>query len=187
MTIDPTNGDRAKWAAVAIEAFAAATHTGGEDLDTQVADLVADLHHLCDANDVSFRACLERGHAHYQAELIDAGADKRQPGDDAGRTKAPELLLVAGEYAELFNGVPLEDIDRLIADACVDPFWDARTNLLSLLADEPENLGLVLATDPEDYVVVRYADSWIVDTSPVDWEALEDRAFAPGDDDGNEG
>ncbi len=102
-----------------------------------------------------------------------------------------ELLQMAEEYAQAFNAVSsIEDIDRLIADACIDPFWDDRTNLLSLLADNPEDLGLVLASDPDDYVIVRYVRSgghnglsggdtgkWVVDTSPVDWDALEDEAF----------
>jgi len=94
-------------------------------------------------------------------------------------TKPAELLRVAQEYADLFNANPLDDIDRLIADACVDPFWDDRTNLLSLLADDPGDLGLVLGHDRDDYVVVRYTGEWVVDLSPVDWEALEDRAFDP--------
>ena len=100
-------------------------------------------------------------------------------------TKPEELLRVAQEYADLFNARPVEDVDRLIADACVDPFWDDRTNLLSLLAEEPEELGLVLATEPDDYVVVRFTGPdgdagggyWTVDASVVDWEELEDRAF----------
>jgi hypothetical protein len=100
-------------------------------------------------------------------------------------TRSDELVRVAQEYADLFNANPLEDIDRLIADACVDPFWDDRTNLLSLLADDPDELGLVLATNAEDYVVVRHVGRWVVDFSPVDWEALEDRAFDPDPDDGD--
>jgi hypothetical protein len=97
--------------------------------------------------------------------------------EPSAATKPEELLRVAQEYADLFNATTLDDVDRLIADACVDPFWDDRTNLLSLLADGPDTLALVLATAPEDYVVVRYADGWEVDTCPVDWEALEDQAF----------
>jgi len=94
-----------------------------------------------------------------------------------------ELVDVAQEYAELFNAAgSIDDVDRLIADACVDPLWDDRTNLLAFAADGPEDLGLVLATSPDDYVVVRYLGGgsdgeWVVDTSPVDWEALEDEAF----------
>jgi hypothetical protein len=96
----------------------------------------------------------------------------------------PETLKrVAQEYADLFNASPLADIDRLIADACVDPFWDDRTNLLSLLADQPEDLGLVLASATDEFLVVRFVGEWVVDYSPVDWEALENRAFDPGPDD----
>jgi hypothetical protein len=106
------------------------------------------------------------------------------PSESPSAIRSEELLRVAHEYADLFNANPLEEIDRLIADACVDPFWDDRTNLLSLLADGPDDLGLVLATDAdEDYVVIRFVDGWIVDCNTVDWEALEDRAFDPGPDD----
>ena len=80
------------------------------------------------------------------------------PRESPSTTRPEELLRVAQEYADLFNANPLEDIDRLIADACVDPFWDDRTNLLSLLADEPEDLGLVLATGPRTM-------SWFAATS----------------------
>jgi hypothetical protein len=98
--------------------------------------------------------------------------------EHSAATRPEELLRVAQEYADLFNARPLEDVDRLIADACVDPFWDDRTNLLSLMADDAEDLGLVLATAPDDYVVIRFiTGQWIVDTSPVDWESLEDEAF----------
>jgi hypothetical protein len=96
-------------------------------------------------------------------------------------TEAQELLRVAQEYADLFNSRPIEDIERLIADACVDPLWDDRTNLLSLAADDPEDLGLVLANDDEDYVVIRFIGEWVVDMAPVDWEELEDQAFGPDD------
>ena len=108
-----------------------------------------------------------------------------RPTEPIAQTKPEELLRVAQEYADLFNARRIEDIERLIADACVDPLWDDRTNLLSLLADEPEDLGLVLALSDEEYVVVRYVGAWVVDIAPVDWEALEDEAFDPtGYDDG---
>jgi hypothetical protein len=102
-------------------------------------------------------------------------------------TRPEELKRVAQEYADLFNSSRLEDIDRLIADACVDPFWDDRTNLLSLLADDPEDLGLVLASAPDEYLVVRFVGEWVVDYSWVDWDALEDGAFDPGPDDASFG
>jgi hypothetical protein len=94
-----------------------------------------------------------------------------------------ELKRVAQEYADLFNASRLEDVDRLIADACVDPFWDDRTNLLSLLAEGPEELGLVLSSEPDAFVVVRNVGHWVVDCTPIDWDELEDRAFEPGLDD----
>ncbi len=102
------------------------------------------------------------------------------PTEPTSSTRTDQLARVAQEYADLFNANPIEDIDRLIADACIDPLWDSRTNLLSLLADEPEDLGLVLADGPEDYVVVRYDGVWFVDDIPVDWDAMEDQAFDSG-------
>jgi hypothetical protein len=101
-------------------------------------------------------------------------------------TATEELLRVGQEYADLFNARPLDDIDGLIADACVDPFWDDRTNLLSMLAGNPESLGLVLATSDEDYVIIRFVDRWVVDTGAVDWEALEENAYA-AEDEGDSG
>jgi hypothetical protein len=100
------------------------------------------------------------------------------PTPSTSATRPDELLRVAQEYADLFNASRREDIERLISDACVDAFWDDRTNLLLMLADDPEELGLVLATDPENYVVVRFGGEWVVDTSPVDWDDLEEQAFA---------
>jgi hypothetical protein len=104
-----------------------------------------------------------------------------RPTKPIAEAKPEELLRVAQEYADLFNSRPIEDIERLIADACVDPLWDDRTNLLSLAADDPEDLGLVLANDDEDYVVIRFIGEWVVDMAPVDWEELEDQAFGPDD------
>ena len=105
------------------------------------------------------------------------------PTPPTSATRPDELLRVAQEYADLFNASASDDIDRLISDACVDAFWDDRTNLLLMLADEPDELGLVLATDPENYVVVRFVGEWVVDTSPVDWDALEEQVFAGDADD----
>lgn len=179
MTADPTNRDRCEWANVAVAAFAAATRTTAEALDTKVGDLLADLHHLCDAHGVSFPQCLEHGDAHYRAEVD----DEKSSGEPVTSPDHAALLLVAQMYADLFNANPLAEVDRLIADACVDPLWSDRTNLLSLLADEPEELGLVLGSDPEHHAVIRWdGRQWIADSAPVDWDALEERAFAPYDD-----
>ncbi|MDQ6616060.1 MAG: hypothetical protein M3083_15325 [Actinomycetota bacterium] len=179
MTADPTNRDRSAWANMAVEAFAAATNTTAEDLDTKVGDLLADLHHLCKTNGVSFARCLERADAHYRAEIDDE--DPRV--DPVASAPEPVVEAAARQYADLFNATPMDEIDRLIADACVDPLWDDRTNLLSLLADEPQDQGLVLASDAAHYAVIRWdGQEWIVDSAPVDWDALEDRAFGPDED-----
>lgn len=105
------------------------------------------------------------------------------PSPDRNPPTFSEVIRVAHEYADLFNATPMDQIDRLISDACVDPLWDDRTNLYLMLADDPEELALVLAGERDDYVVVRYVGQWAVDIEPVDWERLEDEAFgaAPTD------
>lgn len=92
-----------------------------------------------------------------------------------------DLLRIAQEYADLFNRCDPSAIDDLISEACIEPNWDDRTNLLSLLANSNEDLGLVLASEPggDDYVVVRFSGQWSVDTTPVDWDALEDELIDP--------
>ena len=104
-------------------------------------------------------------------------------------SRSSKLLEAAQQYADIFNSASsIDDVDRLIADACIDPFWDDRTNLLSFLADDPEDVGLVLSTGPDDYVIIRRLGGasdgeWVVDTSPVDWDVLEDEAFDESPDD----
>jgi hypothetical protein len=182
---EPTNQARARWAAAAIAAFATETGTAGEDLSTQVGDLLADLHHLCDRAGICFRVCSQRAEDHYRAEIDEDVAESASFDESPAALTVPvELALVAGEYAQLLNNSALTEADRLIADACVDPLWDDRTNLLSLLADDPEDLGLVLATGPDTYIVVRrLGGTWVADSGPVDWDTLEARAFDPSGDD----
>jgi hypothetical protein len=102
---------------------------------------------------------------------------------DRNTPSIDDLIRVGNEYADLFNTSPMAEIERFISDACVDPMWDDRTNLYLMLADDPEDLALVLAGDRDHYVVVRYIGKWLVDADPVDWEELEDLAFGPVSDD----
>lgn len=67
------NDDRAAWAETALASFQA--ETGTDDGDA-IADLLADLMHLCDRKPerfgASFRAQLERAEGHYEAETDEA-------------------------------------------------------------------------------------------------------------------
>lgn len=73
---EATNLQRADWAMVAVRAFA--TETGldasGDETETAVADLLANLMHLCDKEGIDFDVALMRGRSHYREEL----ADERQ-------------------------------------------------------------------------------------------------------------
>jgi hypothetical protein len=59
------NGDRAAWAAAAIEAFRDMTRTERADA---LPDLLADLMHWCDRNGIDFAEALEAARMHYAAE-----------------------------------------------------------------------------------------------------------------------
>jgi hypothetical protein len=71
MSIEPTNQDRAEWAAGAIRHFQCATGTNWEDA---VADLLCDLMHFCDRESFDFGKELDRARMHYQAETTEGGA-----------------------------------------------------------------------------------------------------------------
>jgi hypothetical protein len=69
------NHDRAEWTAVALRAFEAVT---GADYDHEaLSDLLCDLMHWSDRNDVNFEAALDRGRMHHEAETepMDAEAE----------------------------------------------------------------------------------------------------------------
>ena len=70
MTTDPNNTDRAGWALEAVKAFQTATRT--DDCDA-LADLLADLMHLCDRkrgqHGWDFDAMLERARSNYDEEV----------------------------------------------------------------------------------------------------------------------
>lgn len=62
------NGNRAAWAAHAIEAFQAMTGTDPADA---MVDLLADLMHLAGAEGADFEAALATARMHYDAEILD--------------------------------------------------------------------------------------------------------------------
>ena len=69
MSMGPTNEDRAEWALLAVESFRHVVNMGGEDLDTVISDLLADLRHLADSEDLDFEEMLQWAYAHYEAEV----------------------------------------------------------------------------------------------------------------------
>jgi hypothetical protein len=91
----------------------------------------------------------------------------------------PELVRSAQSYADLFNQIEPGAVSRAIDEAAVDRYWDDRTNLFLLNANDPTDVALVLSAEPdtEDYLVVRWVGEWVVDDTPVDWESLEADAF----------
>ena len=74
-TGDPNNIDRAKWAGIALRAFASETgQKMGREAEDIICDLIANLGHFCDRlNDVDFTNCLRRARDHYNAETQGKG------------------------------------------------------------------------------------------------------------------
>jgi hypothetical protein len=66
------NHERAEWAALALNQFQRIT---GADDDYVLADLLCDLMHWCNRNDVNFKAVLSRAWWHYEAETAAEPAD----------------------------------------------------------------------------------------------------------------
>jgi len=98
-----------------------------------------------------------------------------------------EVFLVAKEWAAIFNQAEAAEVAGLISEAAAEECFDDRTNLFLMTAVEPTDMALVLSASPGpdgDYMVVRFdGEAWVVDGGVVDWDALEDTAFAADDSD----
>ncbi len=93
MSIEPTNENRAHRAAVALAAYGRVDGIftplalDRDDLETLVADLLADLHHLValhlnpDDPAGTVETLVERGCWHYSEEVAEAAADDAGPRD----------------------------------------------------------------------------------------------------------
>ena len=66
-----TNNDRAAWAEIAINNFRNEVMQG-EDDDTTIGDLLANILHYCDQYGVDFDARLTTARMHFEAEIIEA-------------------------------------------------------------------------------------------------------------------
>jgi hypothetical protein len=86
----------------------------------------------------------------------------------------PAVTQIAREYADVLNELTPDGVDAVFEDAALEPCWDERSNLFSMTAEDPTDYVLVLAERPggEDYVVVRWDETWFVDTTPVEWPDL---------------
>lgn len=64
-----TNHERAKWAQKALDAFAEACRMVGEDTEIVISDLLCDMMHLCNFEQINWNACIDRASGHYKEEL----------------------------------------------------------------------------------------------------------------------
>lgn len=72
MSSYPTNNDRARWAMLAIRAFIREVGGNGDHKD-DVADLVCDLMHFCDALHIDWDHALFTAEANYAIEIVEDG------------------------------------------------------------------------------------------------------------------
>lgn len=63
-----TNEDRARWAGEAVEFFAKESRMQEEDKELVLGDLLCDLQHWADANEVDFAEALMNGMSNYAYE-----------------------------------------------------------------------------------------------------------------------
>jgi len=75
-----TNTDKAKFAEVAVKAYAEKTGLASpdEDEETKVSDLVADLMHYCDRTGVDWSTVMYRAHRHYGEEVKEQSKARRK-------------------------------------------------------------------------------------------------------------
>ena len=66
-----SNRDRANWAEEAIDHFAGIVGQRDEDLATNTGDLLCDIMHLCDFENLDFSALLDRARGHYDEECAE--------------------------------------------------------------------------------------------------------------------
>ena len=107
------------------------------------------------------------------------------PGDRHGRGGSrsdDEIYHVAEEWAAVLNRAAAHQAEGIIIEAALDACFDDRTSLLLMSEGRSMDLALVVSAgsgDDDDYLVVRFdGEAWAVDSSPVDWDALEDATFA---------
>ena len=104
-----SNRDRAEWASAALGHFQSITGTDHED---SLSDLLGDLHHWCDRENVNFQNALDTARTHYQAECAEENSNAYMVmfRTTAGTTEeifaadAPEQALELARKA--FNEIP---------------------------------------------------------------------------------
>jgi hypothetical protein len=106
------------------------------------------------------------------------------PGDHHGRGGSrsdDEIHQVAEQWAAALNRAAAHQAEGIIIEAALDACFDDRTSLL-LMSEGRSDLALVVSAGSgggDDYLVVRFdGEAWAVDSTPVDWDALEDATFA---------
>jgi hypothetical protein len=67
----PTNRNRADWASIAIDAYASAVNAADEEPELNVSDLLCDLMHYCNVEQIDWHRCVARAQDHYREEVAE--------------------------------------------------------------------------------------------------------------------
>jgi hypothetical protein len=115
------NDDRAEWAAAALRDFQCTT---GTDYGDALADLLCDLAHWCDRNDIDFEASMSIARMHYEAETEGGGDTLRFAVPDLlevleAQTDAAQAVIDAWENGDLAGAVRTLDGSILSARAAI--------------------------------------------------------------------
>jgi hypothetical protein len=63
------NADRAEFANWALESYREVTNSTAEDMESAISDLLCDIRHLADSEDLCFEGMLSSSYTHYEAEI----------------------------------------------------------------------------------------------------------------------
>jgi len=65
----PSNRERADWASMALDTYAETVNTPpDEERELVLSDLLCDLMHYCEVEDIDFHQCVERAEDHFNEE-----------------------------------------------------------------------------------------------------------------------
>jgi hypothetical protein len=111
---EPTNFDRAAWAAEALATFRRRT---GTDYEDALGDLLCDLMHWADEHELDFDSALSRARDHHHAEVQEAGEVHRMQAENAV-IAALMQAVVALNTAPRFRVPSLDTDSYAIAAEC---------------------------------------------------------------------
>lgn len=180
MFTEPTNEDRAGWAMVAVDAFAEKTglDTSGDDLETKVGDLIANLMHLCRLNQIEFAQVLESGRKLFAAELTEEGPQSILTGivtfiDEHDEWWADQIAVLCmpgadNQLATWLSFARAVDSTDTATDALRQFVWFVDSNVLEWLNDDEVDTESFLLAAAREQIALRTEKTLGSPTTTID-------------------